>query len=210
MALFVLHKYYRLSKTAPAYVAAILLDPSKRKQYMMKTWDPSERNQMVDQIQAIWETKYKNLPTIDEPSRRSQKKRKIFDYGVFDLLGAELDKREDKDEFLSFINDPPMPRYNGFSPLQWWCSEGQRLQYPRLHRMALDIFSIPSMTDAPERIFSGGRRAISWGRAKLRPNHVEMLETLSNWVSQSFIQSNEGMEELLEAIADVDDNFDEH
>jgi hypothetical protein len=30
------------------------------------------------------------------------------------------------------------------------------------HNIALDILSIPAMSDEPERVFSGARRTISW------------------------------------------------
>jgi hypothetical protein len=37
-------------------------------------------------------------------------------------------------------------------PIQYWFL--QRRQYPRLSRMAIDLFSIPTMSCEPERIFS--------------------------------------------------------
>jgi hypothetical protein len=38
--------------------------------------------------------------------------------------------------------------------------------------MAIDILTIPAISDEPERVFSGGRRTISWDKGQM------LLETL--------------------------------
>src|SRR5712664_4366507 len=60
------------------------------------------------------------------------------------------------------------------------------------------IFSVPPMSDAPERTFFGGRRTISWTRARLKPKKVEMVETMANWISKGLIPPDTGMKKLLE------------
>jgi hypothetical protein len=45
--------------------------------------------------------------------------------------------------------------------LTWWYQDAQRQRWPRLSLMAIDILTIPAMSDEPERVFSGGRRTIS-------------------------------------------------
>ena len=47
--------------------------------------------------------------------------------------------------------------------------------------MAIDILSIPAISDEPERIFSGARRTVSWERVKLGVDTIEMLECSKNW-----------------------------
>jgi hypothetical protein len=66
MALFILNKYYRCSKAVPVYVAAILLDPARRKAYMRSVWDVSEMNRAIREVQAIWDEKYRDLPSSNE------------------------------------------------------------------------------------------------------------------------------------------------
>jgi len=46
--------------------------------------------------------------------------------------------------------------------------------------MAIDILSIPAMSDELERVFSGARRMISWERGQLDPETVEMTECLKH------------------------------
>ena len=54
--------------------------------------------------------------------------------------------------------------------------------------MAIDILSIPAMSDEPERVFSGARRTISWERARLGAEMVEKVECLKYWIkSGAFI-----------------------
>jgi hypothetical protein len=54
--------------------------------------------------------------------------------------------------------------------------------------MAIDVLSVPPMSDAPERVFSGARRLISWDRARLSVENVEKLECLNNWVQNNHVQ----------------------
>ena len=55
-------------------------------------------------------------------------------------------------------------------------SKLQQLSY-----MAIDILSIPAMSDEPERVFSGARRTISWDRAQLSAETIERVECLKSW-----------------------------
>ena len=41
--------------------------------------------------------------------------------------------------------------------LAWWLEPTQRLMYPNLSLMAIDILSIPAMSAEPKRLFSGYR-----------------------------------------------------
>ena len=47
--------------------------------------------------------------------------------------------------------------------------------------MAIDILSIPAMSDEPERVFSGARRTITWDKAQMEPDTIEMRECLKHW-----------------------------
>lgn len=188
----------------PVYVAAILLDPARRKAYMRSVWDVSEMNRAIREVQAIWEEKYRDLPSSNESQHQqtmslAKKKKKPDEFSAFDTIRQELtvalDSPASEDNFLSFIDASPI-KLHGIKAIQWWCLKEQRTRYPRLHRMALDILSIPPMSDAPERTFSCARRTVAWSRAKLKPKTIGMVELLSNWVSQDLISYKESMEVL--------------
>jgi len=68
------------------------------------------------------------------------------------------------------------------SALDWWLRDEQRKAWPRLSQMAIDILSIPAMSDEPERVFSGARRTISWSRAKLGSTAIEQTQCLKSWM----------------------------
>jgi hypothetical protein len=44
-------------------------------------------------------------------------------------------------------------------------------------------------------------------RARLNPGSIEMVESLSNWVSRGFIPPDRGMKELLDAVCKSDDDI---
>jgi hypothetical protein len=46
--------------------------------------------------------------------------------------------------------------------------------------MAIDILSIPPISDEPERIFLGARRTVSWDRGQIEPETIEMRECLKH------------------------------
>ena len=47
--------------------------------------------------------------------------------------------------------------------------------------MAIDILSIPAMSDEPERVFSGARRMVSWDRGQMEAETLEQVECLKHW-----------------------------
>ena len=59
--------------------------------------------------------------------------------------------------------------------------EQQQKRWPRLSILALEVLSIPGMSDKPERVFSGARRTISWERSHLEPEVVAYTECLKDW-----------------------------
>ncbi len=73
--------------------------------------------------------------------------------------------------------------------LAWWCHDVQRQRWPRLSLMAIDILSIPAMSDEPERVFSGGRRTISWDRGSMLPETLEQRECLKHWKKSGLINA---------------------
>jgi hypothetical protein len=47
--------------------------------------------------------------------------------------------------------------------------------------MAIDILSIPSMSDEPERVFLRARRTVSWDRGQMKPEIIEIRECFKHW-----------------------------
>jgi hypothetical protein len=53
--------------------------------------------------------------------------------------------------------------------------------------MAIDIFTIPAMSDEPERVFSRGRRIISWDKGQMLLETLEQRECLKHWKKSGLI-----------------------
>ena len=56
--------------------------------------------------------------------------------------------------------------------------------------MAIAILSIPLESAEPERVFSGARRTCSWDRLRLKPQKIEMIESLGSWLREGLIKPN--------------------
>jgi hAT family C-terminal dimerisation region len=66
----------------------------------------------------------------------------------------------------------------------WWTLSTQRLRFPRLSLLAIEILSIPGMSDKPERVFSGSRRRIPWDRTITSTRTLEQTECAKHWADQ--------------------------
>jgi hypothetical protein len=167
----------------------VVLHPNRRKAYLDRNWRVEWRKPALKSAKKLWETYRKkvSVPTISVKPPRTSAGKEPKDLSVFERIGRKLDneKAVSKDEFDDYVGGEPAPIDT--SPLQWWCQNLQRERWPRLSLMAIDILSIPAMSAEPERIFSGGRRTISWDRAQLGAASVEMLECLKHWERSSIL-----------------------
>ena len=81
----------------------------------------------------------------------------------FDLMTKDLEvvskSTSEQDEYEMYISQKPIQIND--SALDWWLHDEQQQCWPQLSQMAIDILSIPAMSDEPERVFSGARRTIS-------------------------------------------------
>jgi hypothetical protein len=55
--------------------------------------------------------------------------------------------------------------------------------------MAIDILSIPPISDEPERVFSGACRTVSWDRGQMEPETIEMRECLKHWKKSGILDT---------------------
>ena len=96
--------------------------------------------------------------------------------------------------------------------LKWWGDNAN--MYPILANMARDFLAIPATSAPAERVFSQGRRLISYYRHKLSARTIEMVMSLKYWymaeldnVSEQFNEDEDewNIDDLLEeeeAVAD--------
>jgi hypothetical protein len=62
------------------------------------------------------------------------------------------------------------------------------MEYPRLRKMVVNILSTAPLSDKAERVISGARRIISYDRARLGAEMIEMTECLGSWNKNDLIR----------------------
>ncbi|KJZ68669.1 hypothetical protein HIM_11941 [Hirsutella minnesotensis 3608] len=187
MGWWVLSKYYKDSDKNPIYATALLLHPEKRLRYLDRHWTSEWRESAVAGARRQWQ-KYKDRPLISAAASCTGGGRvEMTPYQRIKQSMSVLDEPGDEDEFEKFIASPPR-HMSTSTPLEWWCREEQRSEYPRLHQLAVDILSVPAMSDESERVFSCARRTISWDRARLSADTMEKVQCLGSWVKNDLIR----------------------
>ena len=164
-----LRKYWKLiTERAPIYIAAVVLDPSRKWDYFSR-WDEFERDRAKESFQNLW-NKYNNpsntatgLIVTDESADASE---------LGDWMAATMPVIAHGDELQQYLLEPRTGKPENI--LLWW--NGHRERFPMLTRLAMYVYSTPSMSAEPERVFSGAKHTISHERALLEPTTIEALE----------------------------------
>ena len=174
-------KYWNKLERSPAYIAAIVLDPTIKWGHF-DSWDPEWQPNMKAIMKDFCETKYRSstgLPSYTKDTPTTTVKSKYQQW---------RDRQRDtvlRDEFDQYIVDPIVLTADleaeEKTVLDWWISIKQRSRFPLLSKMAIDIYSIPAMSSEPERVFSGAKHTISDHRASLKSETIELLECLKSW-----------------------------
>jgi hAT family C-terminal dimerisation region/BED zinc finger len=197
-----MNKYYELSDKSPAYVAAIILHPSRKWRWIEKHWKPEWIPSAKQKMKTFWETKYKP----DEASMTSLATATALPMKPPNEFLQWLDEEDDitiGDEYTRYCALPQVPGVK--QGYKWWLEPTQQKNFPYLSKMALDILSIPAMSADPERLFSGAKITISDRRNRLGIFTIEALECLKSWLKIQMLvdddEEDEGIQE--EEIEDI-------
>lgn len=183
MAWHAFDKYYLFTDEVPAYAAALLLHPSRRKRHIDVNWDRSWVTAVLPTLQKLWDAKHATA----DVERVVPSSEQSHEPDEFDLLEQYLDVvQPSADDWVSFIEADPT-EISTKTALEWWCQDQQRTRYPRLSCMAIDILSVPAMSAEAERVFSGARRQIPWSRANLGSTTIEQMECLKHWLKNRWL-----------------------
>ena len=207
-----LDKYYTKTNDSAAYVAALVLDPGMKWEYVNSTWESEWIPNAKAMVAQLWK-KYRppSESTSDLISDRSsdsscdpssdptnQRLPNTFSTWKQQQSGRRADHM---DEYFRYIREPPIPHDHikgGRGACSWWLEERQQRLYPNLSKMALDILTIPAMSAAPERLFSSAKITISDRRNRLHSDTTEAIECLKSWRKIQTIRLESGLESGLE------------
>lgn len=178
-------KYYLKTEDSPYYVAAIVLHPSRKSDYLKYNWEKKWIKPALQAVKNLW-SEFKQHEEVLIPEAVTPKvthKAQQDQEDDYDILLRNLQnfpRPPSKDEYDEYLSEPIL-QITG-SALSWWLQPQQRLRWPKLSQLAINILSIPAMSAEPERVFSGARRTISWERMRLGELTIEMLECLKHWI----------------------------
>lgn len=129
------------------------------------------------------------LPHALSPTAVAKNRKIHANNDLFDLSDGESDSEllsTAADEYSIFATT--QKRVRGITRLlEWWSSREIQERYPRLSRMAIDLFTIPAMSDEPERTFSSTGIIITPHRSQLSPEIIGQAQCLKSWEKQGVI-----------------------
>lgn len=193
-----LSKHWNMTERSPAYIAAIVLDPTVKWNYFDK-WNPQWQPNMKSALRELWETSYRSStgPVSRATPTSTPDTTNEFLIWLNKRRAVSLDVG---DELAQYINEPLVPASDK-PAIDWWLEKGQRERLPLLSRMAIDIYSIPAMSSEPERVLSGTKNTIPENRSRLDSETIGILECLKWWFQLDLFTD----EDLHNIVADTED-----
>jgi hypothetical protein len=193
-----LAKYIKKLDDSPYYLAARILDPECRTAFLKAQNDSItiEGEQKLFIVRKLWE-RFRDRTIVSDSSTSYAIKTQNIPIESKEHLSsfhkARLQHRskhtrpQSLDEFDNYINENPIPLDKHSTAIQWWSQPLQRTRFPRLSQLAIEVLSIPGMSDKPERVFSGARRRVPWDRTKTTPQVLEASECAKDWGDQRIL-----------------------
>ena len=177
-----LDKYYTKTNDSAAYIAALVLDPCMKWEYISSTWQPEWIPDAKALVAKLWKKYRPTSPTHTQVEETAQEPK--HSPNAFTAWKQQKSARRADyiDEYARYSREPPVPQdHIKQGACSWWLEERQQRLYPNLSRMALDILTIPAMSAAPERLFSSANITISDRRNRLHCDTTEAIECLKSW-----------------------------
>lgn len=176
-----LEKYYSMTDRSPVYIAALVLCPQYKWEYIDISWPAEWIPPAKIRMQEFWQAEYKStavtipLPESMAPPQNSfQKWQQRRERSALDI-----------DEYLKYLQAPVLPAVT--DARAWWLEPTQQKTFPALSVMALDILSIPAMSAEPERLFSGAKITITDRRNRLGIESIQAIECCKSWFSRKSV-----------------------
>ena len=185
---------YTLTEDSPVYLAALVLHPAFRWSTVEAQWidHPDWLVRGKTAVEALWE-EYRTFPvnqdTIPEQPVITKKTTDLDDFMTsVRKLSAQptTSSSPTRDEYVEWVATGDQGDCLVDNPIQYWLL--RRRQYPRLARMAIDLFSIPAMSSEPERIFSLTGQMVRAQRSRLKADVIGAAQCISSWEKNSVIQ----------------------
>lgn len=178
-----LEKYYEATDSSAAYVAALALHPAFTWEYLENIWkaEPCWIRSAKQRVQRLWNKQLEvpvPAPLFDNSTTRNRRhKSSLFD------LDDDIELQEE-DDYVWWCRRPRDRSLIELPSLEFWYSSAMKQAFPRLQKLALTIFTIPGMSDEPERCFSSTGVMIQPRRGTISPKHAAAAQCLKSWSNQ--------------------------
>lgn len=135
-------------------------------------------------IKQLWQQVYAAtaIPTRDEavPSHRRHQS-KLF------ILEDDQPEELFEDDYKRWCRRPRDRSLIDGPPLEFWTRNAIITSYPRLQRLALNVFTIPAMSDEPERVFSSCGCMVVPHISTLSAKHICCCQCLRSWSREGLV-----------------------
>ncbi|PLW30911.1 hypothetical protein PCANC_20329 [Puccinia coronata f. sp. avenae] len=189
-----IEQYLRNALKKPIYITSMILDPTIKTRFWKKyeAFIIEYYNLSVDNISVTFHK------MADKFKDQNNKNNQPTPTGSTSQSSAAPAMTENPNTISSEIRDAPnepekldtvkaeirqylteAPEKDGTDILNYWFT--RRARFPTLAKMARTFLAIPATSAASERVFSKGRRIISWQRSSLNPKSVEELLCVKEW-----------------------------
>lgn len=195
-----LTEYHSLIDESPIYRLAIFLHPNYRFGYFEEHWQDhkswiAKARSVIKQEYERYEREWLEQAEEEAAAEEADEVSSLHEddvFKAFESFGRPTNfarrrgkrRKIESSQLTSYWEGDPTA-YTVANPIEWWHAEGS--QWPVLQRMALDVFTIPAMSAEPERIFSYGRRKISYERTRLNDDMIEAEMCQKAWLVNKIV-----------------------
>jgi hypothetical protein len=189
--------YVQKLDASPYYLAARILDPQCRTAFLKDENKDitTEGEKKLYVVRKLWERFCNKIPfsampyeskSIGKSALPLEENFSVF-YKTRQKHILKQTRPQSQDEFDNYIGENPIMLDSSTTAIQWWSQPIQRGRYPQLAQLAIEVLSIPGMSDKPERVFSGSRRRVPWDRTKTSARLLEASECAKDWTVQGIL-----------------------
>lgn len=152
---------------------AVILHPGLKCEYFVEHKYPNSTIRDIKRkVSEYFTEHYKAV--VDEESSDSDEDELMaymFKKSKSDKISSELDK---------YLKLPRLDRKLCPTPLEYW--KGQKVMFPLLSKMAMDIFAVQPSSVAVERDFSGAGRVVPTSRPSLEHETITATMCVKFWL----------------------------
>ena len=185
-------KYERQARRKPMFPIATVLDP----RFKLEHIPHGEQKFVVETLLNLLESVCiiegsSSMPIDDLLASRTHKRSKVMMQFMErqSSRSTTVDEQSVKVELDDYLCEPCIDCLRDDS-LQWWHKRGSN-KYPCLSALAKEFLSICASSSPSERLFSTGRRIITFRRGRLALDTISALMTLKSWSRKDATRDDE-------------------